>query len=59
MKLDIGIDSSEQEILKMRFGVDGGDTKTLEEVAVRFGVTRERIRQVERKVLKKIIEKLK
>jgi len=46
----------EQEILKMRFGLQDGITHTLEEVGKRFGVTRERIRQIEAKALIKIRE---
>jgi len=46
----------EQLILKMRFGLDDGITHTLEEVGQKFGVTRERIRQIEAKALIKIRE---
>jgi len=46
----------EQEILKMRFGLEDGVTHTLEEVGEKFGVTRERIRQIEAKALMKIRE---
>ncbi len=46
----------EQEILKMRFGLEDGVTHTLEEVGQKFGVTRERIRQIEAKALMKIRE---
>ncbi len=54
----------EQKILEMRFGLKDGVTHTLEEVGKVFGVTRERIRQIEAKALEKIrqhhkIEKLK
>ena len=44
----------EQEIVRMRFGLDGGQAKTLEEVGRDFGVTRERIRQIEAKTLAKL-----
>jgi RNA polymerase primary sigma factor len=44
----------EQKILEMRFGLSDGVTHTLEEVGQEFGVTRERIRQIEAKALEKI-----
>lgn len=44
----------EQEIVRLRFGLDGGQAKTLEEVGKAFGVTRERIRQIEAKTLAKL-----
>lgn len=44
----------EQKILKMRFGLTDGRTHTLEEVGQEFGVTRERIRQIEAKALSKL-----
>ncbi len=46
----------EQKILAMRFGLDDGVTHTLEEVGKEFGVTRERIRQIEAKSLERIRE---
>lgn len=44
----------EREVLKMRFGLDDGYSRTLEEVGRHFKVTRERIRQIEAKALKKL-----
>jgi RNA polymerase primary sigma factor len=44
----------EERIIKMRFGLDGGNERTLEEVGQSFAVTRERIRQIEAKALRKL-----
>ncbi len=44
----------EREVLKLRFGLDDGYPRTLEEVGQQFSVTRERIRQIEAKALKKL-----
>lgn len=52
----IDLSPREQRILAMRFGMDDGVTHTLEEVGNEFGVTRERIRQIEAKSLEKIRE---
>ena len=44
----------EARVLKMRFGLEGQRPMTLEEVGKKFGVTRERIRQIEAKALRKL-----
>ena len=44
----------EKEVLRLRFGLEDGHPYTLEEVGKRFGVTRERIRQIEAKALRKL-----
>jgi len=55
------LDNREATILRARFGLDGGSQKTLEEVGQKFGVTRERVRQIQNialKKLRKMIEKM-
>lgn len=55
------LDAREATILRYRFGLDGGPEKTLEEVGQKFGVTRERVRQIQNialNKLRKMIEKL-
>ena len=49
-----GLNDQEQKVLRMRFGLDDDDPKTLEEIGKVFGVTRERIRQIEAKALRKL-----
>ena len=58
------LNEREANVIILRYGLDGREPKTLEEVGVEFGVTRERIRQIESKAIKKlrcpkIMEKLK
>ncbi|MDE3067219.1 MAG: sigma-70 family RNA polymerase sigma factor [Verrucomicrobiota bacterium] len=55
------LDHREATILRYRFGLDGGPEKTLEEVGAKFGVTRERVRQIQNlalRKLRKMIERL-
>jgi RNA polymerase primary sigma factor len=51
--LDV-LDDREKKIIFQRFGLDGGKPKTLEEVGKKFGVTRERIRQLQNIALSKL-----
>lgn len=44
----------EEKVIKLRFGLDGNEPHTLEETAQRFAVTRERVRQIEAKALRKL-----
>lgn len=44
----------EQQVIRMRFGLEDGHPRTLEEVGREFHVTRERIRQIESKALRKL-----
>ena len=48
------LDGREQRVLRLRFGLDDGHARTLEEVGKEFGLTRERIRQIEVQALRKL-----
>jgi len=52
------LDARERAILRQRFGLDGDDRKTLEEIGAQFGVTRERIRQIEEIALRKLRKRM-
>lgn len=49
-----GLSARERDVLRLRFGLDDGRQRTLEEVGQLFAVTRERIRQIEAKALRKL-----
>ena len=56
-KLDLGLAAltpREREVIKMRFGLEDDQLRTLDEVAQSYGITRERIRQVESRAIKKL-----
>ena len=48
------LSSREQEVLRMRFGLEDGKPRTLEEIGDMFAVTRERVRQIEARALHKL-----
>jgi len=52
------IDAREATILRMRYGLDGESPKTLKQIGEAIGLTRERVRQIEREALKKLEEQL-
>jgi RNA polymerase sigma factor (sigma-70 family) len=54
IKVMAGLSPRERDVLRLRFGLDDGRQRTLEEIGQLFGVTRERIRQIEAKGLRKL-----
>ena len=52
------LEPREQAIVRQRFGLDGDERKTLEEIGEQFGVTRERIRQIEEIALRKLRKRI-
>jgi RNA polymerase sigma factor (sigma-70 family) len=53
-KMLIDLDEREREVLRLRFGLDRGEPRTLDEVGAHFSLTRERIRQIETRALSKL-----
>jgi RNA polymerase sigma factor (sigma-70 family) len=53
-KMLSGLDDRERKIIQLRFGLDRGEPRTLEEIGVHFGLTRERIRQIEARAMAKL-----
>ena len=51
-----GLTPEEQDVVRLRFGLNDGVRRTLDEVAERFGVTVERVRQIEGKVIRRLVE---
>ena len=48
------LDDREKTVVRMRFGLDGTEPQTLEQVGSHFGVTRERVRQIEARTMSKL-----
>ncbi|SHF37509.1 sigma-70 family RNA polymerase sigma factor [Streptoalloteichus hindustanus] len=48
------LDEREQHVIRMRYGLDDGQPKTLDQIGKRFGLSRERVRQIEREVMAKL-----
>jgi RNA polymerase sigma factor (sigma-70 family) len=49
-----GLDEKEREVIRMRFGFDGEEPKTLQEIGEAMGLSRERIRQIESRAKEKL-----
>jgi RNA polymerase primary sigma factor len=58
LRLVDGLQAREAEVLRLHFGLDGGEPRTLQEIGALLGLTRERIRQIEADVLGRLGELL-
>jgi len=50
------LEEREQQVITLRFGLDDGQPRTLDQIGKRFGLSRERVRQIEREVMAKLRE---
>jgi RNA polymerase nonessential primary-like sigma factor len=48
------LEDREQAVIRMRYGLDDGQPRTLDQIGRRFGLSRERVRQIEREVMAKL-----
>jgi RNA polymerase nonessential primary-like sigma factor len=48
------LDEREQQVIRLRFGLDDGQPRTLDQIGKVFGLSRERVRQIEREVMAKL-----
>jgi DNA-directed RNA polymerase sigma subunit (sigma70/sigma32) len=48
------LEDREQQVIRMRYGLDDGQPRTLDQIGRRFGLSRERVRQIEREVMAKL-----
>ena len=49
-----GLEQREQDVIRLRYGLDDGVPRTLDQIGRRFGLSRERVRQIEREVMAKL-----
>ncbi|SLD92312.1 RNA polymerase sigma factor [Mycobacteroides abscessus subsp. massiliense] len=48
------LDEREQQVIRLRYGLDDGQARTLDQIGKLFGLSRERVRQIEREVMAKL-----